>query len=65
MNVVSIFSSTEGRGVQVFELMKSKFVSLPSVVCRPSVASIISEVTAWIAFKFHLWLSLGHMPKKK
>ncbi len=30
---------------------------------RPSVASIISEVTAWIAFKFHVWLPLGHMPR--
>ncbi len=38
------------------ELLKSKFV-------RPSVASIISEVTAWITFKFQLWLPLGHMPR--
>ncbi len=34
----------------------------PSSV-RPSVASIISEVTAWIALKFWLWLPLGHMPR--
>ncbi len=36
----------------------------PSSVRRPSVASIISEVTAWIAFKFQLWLRLGHMPRR-
>ncbi len=34
----------------------------PSV--RPSVVSIISEDTAWIAFKFQLWLPLGHMPRR-
>ncbi len=34
------------------------------VIRRPSVASIISEVTAWIAFKFQLWLPLGHMPRR-
>ncbi len=34
-----------------------------SSLVRPSVASIISEVTAWISFKFHLWLPLGHMPR--
>ncbi len=39
------------------ELMKSKFAR------RPSVASIISEVTAWIAFEYQLWLPLGHMPR--
>ncbi len=33
----------------------------PSV--RPSVASIFSEVTAWIPFKFQFWLPLGHMPR--
>ncbi len=33
-----------------------------SVVRPSSVAWIISEVTAWIAFKFQLWLPLGHMP---
>ena len=33
------------------ELMKSKFVHRPSVR-RPSVASIISEVIAWISLKF-------------
>ncbi len=43
------------------ELMKSKFVRRPSV--HSSVASIISEATAWIAFKFQLWLPLGHMPR--
>ncbi len=32
-------------------------------VRRPSVASIISEVIAWISFKFQLWLPLGHMPR--
>ncbi len=30
------------------------------VIRRPSVASIISEVTAWIAFKFQLWLLLDY-----
>ncbi len=35
-------------------------IRMSSVVRRPSVASIISEVTAWIAFKFHLWLPLGY-----
>ncbi len=28
------------------------------------MASIISEVAAWIAFKFQLWLPLGHMPRR-
>ncbi len=46
------------------ELMKSKFVRRLSSVVRPSVASIISEVTAWISFKFYLWLALGHMPRR-
>ncbi len=32
-------------------------------VRRPSMASIISEVTTWIAFTFQLWLPLGHMPR--
>ncbi len=35
----------------------------PSSV-SPSVASIISEITAWISFKFKLWLPLGHMPRR-
>ncbi len=43
------------------ERMKSKFVR--RTVVRPSVASIISEVTAGIAFKFQLWLPLGYMPR--
>ncbi len=30
-------------------------------VRRPSVTSITTEVTAWIAFKFQLWLPLVHM----
>ncbi len=37
----------------------SSVVRRPSV--RPSVASIISEVIAWISFKFLLWLHLGIM----
>ncbi len=37
-------------------------IRLSSVV-RPSVASIISEVIAWISFKYLLWLPLGHMPR--
>ncbi len=28
------------------------------------VASMISEVTAWIAFKFQLWLPLGHILRR-
>ncbi len=36
----------------------------PSSVRRPYVASIISEVIAWISFKFWLWLPLGHMPRR-
>ncbi len=44
------------------ELRPSYVVRRPSVR-RPSVASIISEVTAWIAFKFQLWLPLGLMPR--
>ncbi len=35
----------------------------PSVV-RPSVASIISEVIAWISFKFYLWRPLGHIARR-
>ncbi len=42
--------------------IRPSYVVRPSV--RPSVASIISEVTAWIAFKFHMWLPLGHMPRR-
>ena len=32
-----------------------------SSVVRPSVASIISEVIAWMSFKFQLWLPLAQM----
>ncbi len=39
-------------------------IELRPSVRRPSVASIISEVTAWIDFKFQLWLPLGHMPRR-
>ncbi len=36
--------------------------SLSSVIRRPSAASIISEPTTWIPFKFWLLLPLGDMP---
>ena len=50
------------------ELMKSKFIRPPSSVVRaslvrPSVASIISEVIAWIFLKFYLWLFMGHISR--
>ena len=37
--------------------------SIRPSIRRPSVALIISEATAWIAFKFQLWLLLGYMPR--
>ncbi len=56
-SVMQFFSSAHE-----IEIRPSSVVR-PSVR-RPSVASIISEVTAWIAFKFQLWLPLGHMPRR-